>query len=194
MPLPPSDDYLELLGAAVGYLSKGEGSSAEQVVERLASEYPDRLPRVSTPPAKVVAVFRRDGFRCRYCGGEVVPTPVLRAASLVWPDLIRFNLNFRADVTHPAIVTRSASIDHVRPHAHSGSSEELDNLVTACWPCNVQKGEFSLERLGWTLKDEQRDGWDGLVSGYRTLWDARQTPDTPNEIRYPSRWMKAFGV
>lgn len=57
-------------------------------------------------------------------------------------------------------------------------------MVTACWPCNVQKGEFSLERLGWTLKDEQRDGWDGLLSGYRILWDARRTPDTPNEIRH----------
>lgn len=39
----------------------------------------------------------------------------------------------RADSIHPAFISRSATLDHVRPIARGGDPTALDNLVTACW-------------------------------------------------------------
>lgn len=143
-------------------------------------------------PTRVAAIFRRDGFHCRYCDARVVPVPVLRAASLVWPDQIPFNPNWRADVTHPIYVSRSATVDHVNPHAHGGDDSSLANLVTACWPCNIQKGEFPLDRLGWSLLTENRDDWDGLISAYPTLWTFGRVRAGSADNTFHTRWLKAL--
>jgi 5-methylcytosine-specific restriction endonuclease McrA len=57
------------------------------------------------------AVFRRDGFTCRYCGDVELQRP---------------------------------QCDHVIPRA-LGGPHSLDNLVTACGPCNASKGARRLE-------------------------------------------------
>jgi hypothetical protein len=66
-------------------------------------------------------------------------------------------------VTHPAFATRSPMVDHVRPGATGGDWASLENLVTACNPCNSIKADFELEQLGWELLPIANDGWDGLV-------------------------------
>jgi 5-methylcytosine-specific restriction endonuclease McrA len=68
-------------------------------------------------------------------------------------EQIPFNPNWRTDATHPLYVSRASSIDHLRPHAHGGVSDQAGNLVTACWACSLQKSEFTLDRLGWSLLD-----------------------------------------
>lgn len=54
-------------------------------------------------------VFRRDGYRCQYCGAEDAP--------------------LEPDHVHPVI---------------RGGSNDLENLVTACRPCNRSKGSKTL--------------------------------------------------
>ncbi len=66
--------------------------------------------------------------------------------------------------THGAALVYRAVADHVLPH-WSGGSTDQENLITACYPCNFGKAEFSLEQLG--LERPRRavaNGGDGLES------------------------------
>jgi 5-methylcytosine-specific restriction endonuclease McrA len=69
------------------------------------------VPHLSREDA--MKVFRRDHFKCRYCGLD---------------GLHRFE--------NWLILT----VDHVHPHARGGL-RVMDNLVTACQPCNLLKGK-----------------------------------------------------
>lgn len=83
-------------------------------------------------------------------------------------------------------------MDHVQPIAHGGENDTCSNLVTACWPCNAQKGEFTLDRLGWKLLPVTSDDWDGLVNAYQKLWEQGCSKATPADVRYHQAWIKAF--
>ena len=67
-------------------------------------------PRLSREEAMLV--FKRDRFRCVYCG---------------------------LDGLHSFENWLILTVDHIYPHA-KGGSRRLDNLVTACQPCNLLKG------------------------------------------------------
>lgn len=197
VPTQSSDRYLEDLGEAIALLMHGCAAEADMAAQKLVATRPERRHRKSIPSATVVSVLRRDGFQCRYCEAEVVPPPVLRAASSVWSEEIPYNRNGRADAVHPIYVMRSASIDHVNPHAHAGGDEPTSNLVTACWPCNAQKGEFTLDRLGWEpMKPPSSGGWDGFVPAYPMLWATGRQRGSPSpaEVRYHSIWHRALGL
>jgi HNH endonuclease len=81
-----------------------------------------------------------------------------------------------AGQTHPAFVSRSATLDHVVPWVAGGTNDE-SNLVCACWICNRVKGDLSLEQLGWQLLNDPNDSsWDGLTRFYRPLWELAGRP------------------
>ena len=69
------------------------------------------VPRL--PREEAMKVFKRDHFRCQYCGLD---------------GLHRFE--------NWLILT----VDHVHPHARGGG-RHMENLVTACQPCNLLKGK-----------------------------------------------------
>jgi 5-methylcytosine-specific restriction endonuclease McrA len=68
-------------------------------------------PRLSREDA--MKVFKRDHFICQYCGLD---------------GLDKFE--------NWLVLT----VDHVHPHA-KGGGRHLENLVTACQPCNLIKGK-----------------------------------------------------
>lgn len=57
-------------------------------------------------------VFKRDGFKCQYCGRT--------------PDGVVLE------------------VDHIHPLAEGGT-DDIENLVTACWDCNRGKGAKTLD-------------------------------------------------
>lgn len=64
-------------------------------------------------------VFERDGRTCRYCGGMPIP--------------------YEQHVGWNRIRTRSGLVaDHVIPRS-LGGTDDIENLVTACEPCNLRK-------------------------------------------------------
>ncbi|MBI4167274.1 MAG: HNH endonuclease [Acidobacteria bacterium] len=65
------------------------------------------------PREDAMKVFRRDHFTCRYCG-----------------------LDGLQSFENWLILT----VDHIHPHARGGG-RHLENLVTACQPCNLIKGK-----------------------------------------------------
>lgn len=66
-------------------------------------------------PGKRFRILSRDGFRCRYCG--------------------------RNTEQHQTLVLQ---VDHIVPRSRGGGDEE-NNLVTACWECNIGKGAKLLQ-------------------------------------------------
>lgn len=48
---------------------------------------------------------------------------------------------------------RGTTIDHVIPRSQGGTTT-WENCVMACGPCNFAKADKSLEKMGWTLKNE----------------------------------------
>lgn len=65
-------------------------------------------------------VFKRDGFRCGYCG----KTP---------PEV-------------------TLEVDHINPKKLDGS-DEIENLITACFDCNRGKKHIPLEKLPNSIQD-----------------------------------------
>ncbi len=64
---------------------------------------------------EAMKVFKRDHFKCQYCG---------------------------LDGLHRFESWLTLTIDYVHPYARGGP-RSLDNLVTACQPCNLIKGKRS---------------------------------------------------
>lgn len=44
----------------------------------------------------------------------------------------------------------AATVDHVLPKSRGGDSS-WENLLACCGPCNVRKGDKTLDQLGWNL-------------------------------------------
>jgi 5-methylcytosine-specific restriction endonuclease McrA len=195
MPQSSSDPFLDQLRTALESLAIGNRTGANEAIKAMTASLPQFVKRTTISPAKCAEVFRRDHWTCQYCGGPVVPSAILNAASLVWHEVIPYNPNWRSDATHPIFVSRSACVDHIEPHAHGGSTADLNNLVTACWPCNAQKGEFTLDRLGWSsppATPRSNADWDGLVGMYPSLWEAASTTATDAQKKYHRTWLAAL--
>src|SRR5689334_14062803 len=88
-------------------VSASEGGA--MALSRLAKFFAGPSPHLSREDA--MRVFRRDQFKCCYCG-----------------------LDGRNDFQSWLILT----VDHIHPHA-KGGQRSMTNLVTACQPCNLLK-------------------------------------------------------
>lgn len=116
-----------------------------------------RYPRASDE----LAVFVRDGFRCRYCQRPIVRRQILKAFNAVVGN-DAFPMGKTNTTTHGAALAYRAVVDHVDPFAAGGASD-IQNLVTACYPCNFGKAHFTLEQLALERpRPPLLDGWNGL--------------------------------
>lgn len=66
-------------------------------------------------------------------------------------------------------------IDHIRA-VSDGGSNEIDNLVTACEPCNLGKGARPLSLVPMALKDKRNEvaEREAQIHGYQAVMDARR--------------------
>jgi 5-methylcytosine-specific restriction endonuclease McrA len=102
----------------------------------------DRMPSRAVPFSRR-NLYRRDGFRCQYCGTR-----------------------------QP---TQELSIDHVLPRSRGGRTT-WDNCVLACIPCNVRKGNRTLQESGMSLRRvPARPAWSPCltvtVARRRASWE-----------------------
>jgi 5-methylcytosine-specific restriction endonuclease McrA len=115
------------------------------------------------PTASVVRdLFERDGWKCRFCEIRVIETSVRDKLRRELPDAARWGP--KNTDQHTGLFIHMASPDHVLPWSHGGSNN-LDNLVTACWTCQFARGERSLEDariIDPRSRPLVRDDWDGL--------------------------------
>lgn len=90
-------------------------------------------------------VFKRDGFRCVYCGAHPSETVLLE-------------------------------IDHVHPVADGGTND-MDNLVTACWDCNRGKSDRLLSAVSQSLEDKAAEVHEreAQIRAYNEIMEASKT-------------------
>ena len=155
-------DFPELLDYASRIMGR-----VDRVIHRIRPVAPAVAPykkAASRMPSAVVAqaMYQRDGWRCRFCGCSIVVAGARTVLRAHLPEVIPWGET--KGVYHGGLYALAGVPDHVVPHAHGGDSD-LDNIVTACWPCNFGRGSLRLEEVG--LSDPRSrspvvDAWDGL--------------------------------
>lgn len=114
----------------------------------------------SVGSATLREVWARDKCQCRYCG---IPVLLQRAR-----DRLRREAGLRwgrSNLARHGCMVMQASHDHVLAHAWGGTND-IENLVTACWPCQFAKGAYRIEDLGLADPRATAPGssdWDGLA-------------------------------
>lgn len=129
------------------------------------SQKPGSRKRRPIEQRRIVAIFRRDNWRCQYCGiliGGNRKHFLKFALGIDMPELVQG----RTDETrHGLYLLLMASYDHVNAHSLGGSDED-SNLVTACWGCQFGKDKFSLDEVGLQPPSpagiERKGDWQGL--------------------------------
>jgi 5-methylcytosine-specific restriction endonuclease McrA len=110
-------------------------------------------------------VYARDSYRCRYCGLDLFAIPAFkRFQRNVGPEVFPISKTHRNKDSAGACLVFRPVADHVEPWSRGGRTD-LDNLVTACWPCNFGKMEYTVEELGISdprTRSPVATGWDGL--------------------------------
>jgi hypothetical protein len=174
--IPQDDDYPEILQDVLSGLLQEGIPAARAALDPIAYPRHEVPARPVMTRSLMLTVFQRDHWTCRYCGGRTIFTPVMALLGTMFPDQFPFHRNWKGGQTHPAVISRSAIVDHVIPGAHGGNWAELDNLATACWPCNARKGDLTLGQLAWDLRPVEDSSWDGLTGSYAQLWELAGSP------------------
>ena len=115
--------------------------------------------------------------------------PVLGALSLMFPDRFPVDDGWTVQGTHPAYSLLSATFDHVVAVTQGGKTD-LNNLVTACWPCNSGKSNYSVEEVGYELLPASNSDWDGLTGIYPEL--CKSLSDEDRLPRSHLRWLRVM--
>lgn len=129
---------------------------------------PKCLPKRERDPTRMpsqreqVAIFARDGWRCRFCGIKVICKQARSAITRAFT--IESNWTSSEFQRHSALYAMASSLDHVVPHGRGGKNHD-DNFVTACYCCQFGRGEWTIEEAELydpRLRRPIVDGWDGL--------------------------------
>jgi HNH endonuclease len=131
-------------------------SSEPTLAKELRAE--ERMPS----PSRKAEVHARDGYNCRFCGMPVVRSEVRKRIREAYSTAV--NWGGTEILQHAALQAMWAQYDHIVPHSRGGSND-LDNLVLTCAPCNFGRAGYSLHEVGVS---DPRDRlpmqfqWDGL--------------------------------
>lgn len=122
----------------------------------------DRVP-VRGPNRKAAQeVVARMGWLCAYCGNLLIGRDARKVLQLHYSEARWGRTN---NERHNALMCLDIEFDHVVPHSRGGTNE-IDNLVPCCAPCNCGKEGYTLEQLGLTdprNREPKPSSWDGLT-------------------------------
>ncbi len=107
-------------------------------------------------------LLQRDGFRCRFCGIPLIRAETRSKIRDAYPDALRWGP--RNPDQHAGFQAMWLQFDHLLPHARGGTNEQ-DNLLVTCAPCNYGRSNLTLEEIGLAdprLRAPERSAWDGL--------------------------------
>jgi hypothetical protein len=110
-------------------------------------------------------LFVRDGFIDRYSGTRLVFPGTLLLISKRLPEF-PYQTNWKMDACHLGFWELYPTIDHVVPVSRAGADDE-SNWVTTSQLRNSAKANFTLDELGWSLREPGRmEDWDGLTGWF----------------------------
>lgn len=114
-------------------------------------------------PSEQRKIYLRDGWHCRFCSIRVISPGAFKKLHKAFPIALRWgDTNSQK---HTGVMALRAVVDHLLPHSRTGTNDP-DNLVTTCWPCNFGRLRWTIDEVG--LNDPRQrapivDGWDGLT-------------------------------
>jgi hypothetical protein len=117
---PPEDDYPEVLEAALSALAAGDRATANARLEPIAYATTNITKPGGLKRLDQGRIFRRDRFHCRYCGARVIPIPIMELLGDVFGERFPYHPNWKGGETHPAVLSRTAVIDHVARRRGAG--------------------------------------------------------------------------
>ena len=113
--------------------------------------------------------FFRDGFIDRYSGNRLINPGMLRILSEFMPDAFPYQSHWKTDKCHIAYWEIQPTIDHIQPIS-LGGKDAPENWATTSMVHNSVKSNYTLEQLGWTLKDGgDIHKWNGLSIEFVSL-------------------------
>lgn len=150
-------------------------STLKPEIHRQTTRPRDLLKKDQRDPVRMPAtslqrtVFAEDGWRCRFCGTKVICREARKKLVQLFPNVVTWGGPEYQQ--HAALYGMAVSLDHVLPHSRGGKNER-SNFVTACYTCQVGRGEWTLDES--ELLDPRDhppvlDAWDGLsrIRSYR---------------------------
>lgn len=129
------------------------------------------LPKAEQVPMPGVAaqreIFERDGWHCRSCGLPVV-SPQARAHLSARHAALRWGK--RNSERHAGVFALMASLDHALPRSRGGSNAP-DNLLTACWPCQFGRMDWTYDEV--QMADPRTSAMHARLAGWKGLTQCR---------------------
>lgn len=107
-------------------------------------------------------IIARDGFHCRFCGIPVIHKRIRERAKKLYPETVSWGSTNASQ--HAAFQAMWLQFDHLVPHSRGGSNE-LDNLLITCAPCNYGRFHYTIEELDLMNpfnREPIKSSWDGL--------------------------------
>ena len=162
---------------AASLLREADSESVREWAESLwgkGSKYAPSGPKLPTPAvaenmlprmpsfARQAELHLRDGYYCRFCGIPVVRMQIREALRRQFPEVQIWGTGNKSQ--HAALQCMWAQYDHLVPHSRGGTND-LENLVVTCAPCNYARMQYTLEEAGLLnpLHRPARVGpWTGL--------------------------------
>lgn len=144
------------------------GRKSPSVKFRMTADAPPSLSKVERIPLRMPssaeknALLERDGYHCRFCGIPVIRTEVRNRIRTAYPEALSWGGTNQTQ--HAAFQAMWVQYDHLVPHARGGSND-LENLVITCAPCNFARMNYCLAEIGLAdrrLRQPVRSEWDGL--------------------------------
>lgn len=94
-------------------------------------------------------VFKRDGFKCQYCGFSPDSRGFFRSILVLIGAI--FKIENREIIGHPQ---NCLEVDHIEPRCEGGK-DEIENLITACKRCNGGKWGVRLDRKILSIRNKR---------------------------------------
>lgn len=160
------------------------GQGSPYVVVRAIPDAPPTLSRIARVPirmptaAEQARLVAEQGRRCRFCGVPLIRVQVRRRLHALYPGALPWGR--KNTEQHAAFQAMWLQYDHILPHARGGTND-FDNLIIACAPCNYARMNYTLAEVG--LNDPSKVPrvqleWDGLE---RVLTNRLGINGRPNE-------------
>lgn len=161
--LQPLRDFAYLLAGPIN--PEIHRQTKNPAYPRLPKNHGARMPSA----ALTKHIFGRDGWHCRFCESRVISKQARQVFCRIFPVEARWGRT--NPERHFGLSALTASLDHLLPFRRGGTNDH-ENLVTACGPCQFGRNQWTLEEV--EIEDPRNytpivDHWDGLsrLIGFR---------------------------
>lgn len=158
-------EQIDALFEAAKLLANDEIKEAEKIIKEKYPFIPIKHENGKNRKAtkkQLMEQFFRDGFIDRYSGKKLINPGMLLTMSVKMPKEFPYQSNWKTDECHIAYWNYYPTLDHIYPIS-LGGKDTPENWASTSMVYNSFKSNFTLEQIGWTLKNKGNiKDWDGL--------------------------------